>query len=383
MLNKLILENYKSFKNRTIIDLNKTNYTILPQNVSESGILKGAIFVGANGSGKSNVLSSIRLLLGLLFKEKEIDMSMDLCLLSEEKEYSLEYQFNIDGSDIIYEFKKDTINKMIYEKLMLDDKCILDRKGLTAKVFINDEEKIFNDNHINPNSLFLRTLYFNDQFSYSNTIQKWFDFLKNSVYINASSSLIENYNNIKSVMQYLDENGTEEINNFLEKYGYDQRIEYKDNVEGENYQILSSKKKIFYRRQGINLAIPREYESHGNRILVAVLSVYLPIIRNGGLLLIDEFSSGFHNALEKLLIKHFMKESVNTQILFVSHSTNLLSNSILRPDQEFSVEFVGNEGSKITRFSSMQPRNSQNIEKMYNSGVFNGIPDYGELDEDK
>ena len=93
------------------------------------------------------------------------------------------------------------------------------------------------------------------------------------------------------------------------------------------------------------------------------------------MLIIDEFSSAFHNELERLLIKYFMNKSKNSQVFIVSHSTNLLSNSIFRPDQEYSVDFFEN-GSVINRFSNDKPREAQNIEKMYNSGCFGGKPTY-------
>lgn len=45
MLTKITLDNFKSFKNKTTVDLAKTNYTILPQNVADNGILKGCILL--------------------------------------------------------------------------------------------------------------------------------------------------------------------------------------------------------------------------------------------------------------------------------------------------------------------------------------------------
>ena len=72
MLTRIILSNFKSFKNRTEVDFRKTNYTILPQNVADNDVLKGAVFVGANASGKSNLILAIRLLLDFLFKERSI-----------------------------------------------------------------------------------------------------------------------------------------------------------------------------------------------------------------------------------------------------------------------------------------------------------------------
>lgn len=137
-------------------------------------------------------------------------------------------------------------------------------------------------------------------------------------------------------------------------------------------------KMIFFKRKGINASIPFPEESLGNRTLLNILPSFLTIINNNGMLLADEFSSGFHNELEELLIKYFMKSSNLSQILFVSHSTNLLSTSILRPDQIYSVNFDGANGSWVKRFSEEQPRMAQNIEKMYLSGIFEGLPGYDE-----
>ena len=67
MLTKITLDNFKSFKNKATIDLAKTNYTILPQNVADNGVLKGCIFVGANASGKSTIILGVKLLLDFLF----------------------------------------------------------------------------------------------------------------------------------------------------------------------------------------------------------------------------------------------------------------------------------------------------------------------------
>ena len=116
-------------------------------------------------------------------------------------------------------------------------------------------------------------------------------------------------------------------------------------------------------------------------IKLRILPAFLTVIHNGGMLLIDDFSGAFHNDLESLLVRYFMEKSNHSQLLFVSHSTNLLSNSILRPDQEYSVEFRNEEGSSVNRFSSEQPRSAQNIEKMYVSGVFGGLPGYKEVND--
>ena len=94
MLTKITLDNFKSFKNKTVVDLTKTNYTILPQNVADNGVLKGCIFVGANASGKSTIILAVKLLLDLLFSERNINSGMFLCMFGDTNKYSLSYENN-------------------------------------------------------------------------------------------------------------------------------------------------------------------------------------------------------------------------------------------------------------------------------------------------
>lgn len=60
MLAKMYLTNFLSFKERTEIDLTASKYSILGKtNVYKSEILKGALFIGPNASGKSNALKGL------------------------------------------------------------------------------------------------------------------------------------------------------------------------------------------------------------------------------------------------------------------------------------------------------------------------------------
>ena len=80
MLTKITMKNFKSFKNPVTVDLMKTNYTILPQNVADNGVLKGCIFVGANASGKSTVILGVKLLLDFLYSERNLNSGIFLCM---------------------------------------------------------------------------------------------------------------------------------------------------------------------------------------------------------------------------------------------------------------------------------------------------------------
>lgn len=73
----------------------------------------------------------------------------------------------------------------ITEKLFIDNKLKMERIGLSAKSYIADEEGvIYDENDIDKETLFLRTLYFNTKFTTNETLKKWIEYLMNSVYIN-------------------------------------------------------------------------------------------------------------------------------------------------------------------------------------------------------
>lgn len=378
MLSYVIMENFKSFKEKTVVDLRKTNYTILPQNVSENEILKGIAFVGANGSGKSTVLEAIKLLLDIMFGENKIHFQFYKSLLSNKQDFHLEYAFDFSGEQIIYKFSYSIVNDMIREKLYKNKILLYERDGKDARSYFDNEEKVYDKTAIKLDGSFLRTLYFNGQLVQDSVLTEWIEFLKNSKYVNASPATYDFQELAGYYNDYYENGGIQKINEFLEKIDYDQRISYSDSAKGDYYQVQSPKKMLFYERQGVHMPVPFVNESLGNRTLIKVLSSYLPVLETGGILLIDEFSSGFHSELERVLIKYFMEKSACSQLILVSHSTTLLANSILRPDQEYAIEFDGMNGSRVMRFSNMQPRNSQNISKMYLSGVFGGKPIYEE-----
>ena len=369
MLEKIVIKNFKSFSKETVIDFAKTNYSFLPQNCSDDGILKGTMFVGANASGKSNVLIAIKLLLDMLFLEKNINSDIYKCIFNSDPRYSLDYYFKVKGSTVQYEFIVETNKSIISERLFIDKKMMLDRLGNNARVFITEPNGIiYSEDDVDGETLFLRTLYFNTKFAGNTVLKEWMEYLTNSVYLNAYEQILISYGKLDlNVTSYLKKNGSEKINALFNAYNFKQNIEY-INKEGEN--------SIFFKRADINEPIPFSMESTGNKNLLRMLPSFLTVVESGGMILIDEFSSGFHNELETLLVKYFMKNAEHSQMIFVSHSTNLLNNSILRPDQEYAVEYNGREGTTLKRFSSEQPRAAQNIEKMYVSGVFGGLPGY-------
>lgn len=373
MLKSFELSNFKSFKNPTKFELEKTNYQMLADKNVKGNILKGLMFVGGNASGKSNSVLGLKILLECLFGKNDVYFKNYICLFSDNPIMSLKYVFEIDGVEVEYRIQFQNIDDKINEDLFVGNECLFSRDGSVANVKIISDT---NYTDVPRNTLFLREIYFSTKFRGQETLQKWFMFLKNSVYVDVYEQVITNYGDADLLLvDYLEKEGADEINAFFEEYNFQQLIEYDNKAVGNILSVEASKKTVFFRRRGIEEPMPYNFESLGNKNLLQMLPSFFYCIKNGGMLILDEFSSGFHNELEELLIRYFMKKANNSQLIFVSHSTNLLSNRILRPDQIYSVEFDQN-GSVIKRFSSEKPREAQNLEKMYLGGVFNGIPKY-------
>lgn len=376
MLTKLRLKNFKSFKEDTTIDFKKTNYKILSDINIYNGVLKGGIFVGANASGKTNIIRAIDKLLKLLFGQEQLSFNDDFCIFSKEDSMILQYVFNINNSEIDYYIEYNRKNKVLIEKLSLNEELVLNRIGSTGESKIT-ENKLFNE--LDNESLLLREIYFNTKFRGYDILKEWFEFLLNSIYIDAYDQRIYSPGKKELILkEYIEKNGVEDINNFFEKLNFEQRVEYTSESHGNIVKFkVPDEKYIFFKRKGIGEPIPYMLESLGNKNLLNLLPAFFHALNNNGMLIIDEFSSGFHNKLEELLVKYFMANSEKSQMFLVSHSTNLLSNSILRPDQIYLTEFSA-EGSTIRRASEERPREAQNIEKMYLSGVFGGVPNYND-----
>ena len=373
MLKKYIIKNFKSFKNETVIDLEKTNYQMLSSFNTVDKLLKGTMFVGPNASGKSNAILAIKFLLDNLFGKDDINFDNYICLFSNNPIMELNYEFEIDNSEIVYFIKYHSGEDYLSEILTVDNIKVFEREGSFASVSISEKSE---HNDVPKGTLFLRSVYFNTKFKGNKVLQNWFEYLSNSVYIDLYDSSITPYKDINlSIIKYLDEKGTDEINSFFENFNFEQQVEYDKQSVGHRLSIKTQEKTIFFKRRGIDEPMPFGMESLGNQNLLRILPAFFHVFNNNGMLLLDEFSSGFHNDLEELLIKWFMKNSEKSQLIFVSHSTNLLTNSLLRPDQIYSVDFDDN-GSKVKRFSSEKPREAQNLEKMYLSGIFSGVPKY-------
>lgn len=376
MLTKMYLTNFLSFLERTEFDFTSSKYNILSDtNVAGNGVLKGALMIGANASGKSNALRGLKFLINLI-KGDGMSISSYRCYFAKTSVTSAEYDFAFSGKKVSYTISYDIKTQNLSERLLADEKELLTRDGSAGKLNIGDfsvsEENLDND------TLFLRTASFNTgRFPQEPILRELMDYLLNSYYIDGynQSALLG-----KSIIKYAEDNGVEKLNDYLREFKYDFFVEYGEESSGEglNIRLGSGQKSIFFKRK--NFPIPSAFisESQGNQVFADMLPQIISVIEKPGMLVIDEFGNSLHNKLAEKIVRFFMEKSNYSQLYITSHDTNLISNSVFRPDQINLITFENSKGSKVKRISVYKPREAQNLEKMYLGGMFEGLPLYDE-----
>ena len=126
------------------------------------------------------------------------------------------------------------------------------------------------------------------------------------------------------------------------------------------------------------------YESEGTRKLFELSSYIYEAVKEGRPLVIDEFDARFHSLLTKRIVQLFnSEENKQTQFIFVTHDTSLLSSSFLRRDQ---IEFVEKDEAGASHLYSLAQINGiraqASFEKDYRHGKYGAIPlieDFSEL----
>jgi ABC-type thiamine transport system ATPase subunit len=123
--------------------------------------------------------------------------------------------------------------------------------------------------------------------------------------------------------------------------------------------------------------LPLFQESSGTQSAFVLLSRLLPVLRDGGLAVIDEFEADLHpHMLMPILDLFFSPETNpnNAQVIFTCHSVEVLN--LLHKSQVTLVQKDEACGSEAWRLDSVRGvRNDDNLYAKYMAGAYGAIPD--------
>jgi AAA15 family ATPase/GTPase len=125
-----------------------------------------------------------------------------------------------------------------------------------------------------------------------------------------------------------------------------------------------------------------KHESAGTQRLAGLIGLILHALKTGGVFLVDELECSLHPLLIREILMLFKKRRHNpkgAQLIFTTHNTDILDDSILRLSEIALVRKNTANGTLVRRLVDAKKdgediRNVTNFRKQYLAGFYSGVP---------
>lgn len=122
------------------------------------------------------------------------------------------------------------------------------------------------------------------------------------------------------------------------------------------------------------------HESEGTKKLFALAGLLINTLKEGKILMIDEFDARLHPSISLAIVDLFnskKKNPNNAQLIFMTHDTNLLSNKIFRRDQIWFTEKDRYGATDLYSLAEYKISDDVSFETDYIKGRYGAIPYLG------
>ena len=403
MVLEIKLSNFFSINEEVILDLRAGNIKTakarsLSNNIfkyDDIDILKTVALYGANASGKSNIIKTIRFCNAMIYESHKHNENTIFNFKpfkfnkysSKPSKYSI--GFVIKGIEYRYSFS-------LNQKQILTESLYYYPKGRKAKVFERDETvgKTKRDKYSFGTSVIKRpfdvventsnkTLYISRASQMDREIPKdLFNFFSREFILHHSNYskrnlefLINSYKvQLLTALQYADA----DIIDFKINMKKEKSKSLKANLDTEEAFFVEEEIETgeikTYHRFSPKIAFDFNEESTGTKKLFFMMLTIIDIIRNNKTLLIDEIEDSLHPKIVEYIIELFNASS-KAQLIFSTHNTNLLDLDKFRKDQIWFVNKKDDGGSDLySLYDYSDFRDTMDLEKAYLQGRFDSIP---------
>lgn len=366
MLKLFEVKGFKNFKERVTINFSEVrDYKFNKQCLTNDFISKMIIY-GKNSTGKSNLGLAIFDIVSHLSDKHVTPNLYDYYLnaMNVDDYAEFRYIFTFKEKDVEYTYYKDGEQKLIYEKIKIDDNLLFEydyqqKKGSTDGLkqiaptlnwAFNSVESILK--YVINNTVLEETHPLRLMARYVNNML-WFRSLDENRYIGYK----EKSNDYFEFM--FDSEVLDEFQALLRQAGIMDPISVNQNYDG--------KKMLFFNSGATPLPFFK-VASNGTKALYTFFYWY-KTAKDVSLMFIDEFDAFYHFELSETVVS-LLERMTDTQVIITSHNTNLLSNRIMRPDCYLIL--TENKLTSISKATDRELREGHNLEKLYMSGEFNG-----------
>lgn len=384
MLLKYSIENYKSIRNKETINLVSKPLKQHEKHLLKEHILPVIVLYGPNGGGKTAILESIKVCLGIVIEQ--VNIFQDLRILSDRKnnkEELIKWEFvflDDNNRELIYVVHFS--DKIHFEEFRVKDSMSTKENIIFQKNLDNDPNQIYflcdeiKKTNIDLSVLnnFKSLLFFFSSIFKNDLIEslvkefKKIEWIDNTFPLNKMltpfNTLIFHVGDVKII----EDNKKEILNIFkdLDINIIDINIK-KDPLNSAMVTVMLCKKDLYENDYWISY----NDESNGTQKLIILIGKFIKGIHNKNIFIIDELDSGLHTRILKYLILIFTKEkNKGAQLLFSSHDMPTLSSDIFRKDE---IYFAAINDSGFTSIISLwefgsDVREANNFSKTYLDG---------------
>lgn len=422
MLIGFSLENISSFKdvhNLSMEISEQKKDEILLQNTIEVGngtnLLKSALIYGANASGKTNLFKAIDWFKSIILlpkenlSENEMRRIIPFILNKENLQKPSEFEIIFIENNLKYRYGLSIFEGEILEEWLYYTKSretlLFHRENLNIQYNKSafGEAKLFvleNGNGTNKGTIqrtakhipFVSVLSFTDGI-HSKNVTNFFERIH--FVSGANDEKMANYTfNFAHknpefrtwLLEILKDFHIADLVIKEEEFSHKIEVSLNNNdkvqlLEGD-IKKLNVRIKKHMNHSEENVEIPIELESSGTRKIIHLLGPIYDTIKNGNILLIDEFDSKFHTLLSKHIFKLFHQNSKNSQIIANVQDTNLMDTDFFRRDQIWFVDKNPvTQDSQLYSLSEYKINKQKSYSQDYLNGAFDAIPLFSSIDE--
>lgn len=376
MLTYFSVKNFRQFRDELVFDFSKVRDYQFSMNCIKDGFVNKAIIYGKNSVGKTNLMEAMSDIFyttrGRVFRN--LDYSYRNADSLEDETIKFRYSFLLDNTPIDYYYEKLDCIHVVAEKLVIDHTTIFEYNRVAkdynfSNVNIIGAEQLKWDDFQNMTTneedtefigslTALRFAYTNTATVENTTFTKLIRFISRMRFVVGYSAIIRSA--VRSSFEDLlnsDELNVLNFQKFLNEYGVHCKLTVRQDADG--------RKKMFFDHR-----IPLDYFSNMSSGTKLLTNFYIQLLRNVNqfsFIFIDEFDAYYHYELSEKIVQ-LLEDHFDCQVVLTSHNTNLLSNSIMRPDC-----FMILHDGKITPIcdaTKRELRQGHNLEKLYMSGEF-------------
>ncbi len=418
MIEEFNFGNFWSFKDEQTLNLtaakiksfhpsiDKRNVIEIDEKIS---LIKSKAIYGANASGKSNIIKALVTFIRIVTSSVKDDKILNfiepfkLSVNKEKEPTFFQLVFRIKNTRYRYGFEAD-------ENCIKSEWLFYTPNKREQTLFIREEQEILevNDKHFDEGSKFIsllddeeNTIFRTNSLFLTSLASFGFGKMSKSIIKSISSIIVINglghsgmystagdalddLNKKKFILDFLKnaDTGINDIENIeitKDNLPEDADDDLKKGFKKGNIVVSSRSQYDGKERVGNIPFILSGQESEGTIKMFELSPFIYNALNEGRTLIIDEFDSRFHPLLTKKIVELFNSESnKNSQLVFTTHDTNLLSSEILRRDQiDFVEKDKYGESHLYTLVEIKGVRNNASFEKDYIQGKYGAIPFLG------